>query len=233
MVMARDPAVASAVDPYAAAYEARGRLLQLQLIEKEGGVTSPRLDNTRERVLDAAIRLFADRGFEACTMRDLGSAVGIKAPALYNHFASKEVLLGEAVEHTLREFFTRVVGPLPSDPDGARLENVVRRYVFFQVEQREIARANDALLSTGTLRRLLPPEGWERIATALRSLVDILKALVRAEGTSVRDEFVTAVAITALCDRVSEWYRPEQRLGAEDIAEEVWLLVARMVGRSA
>jgi TetR/AcrR family transcriptional regulator, cholesterol catabolism regulator len=228
--MARQSQLASAADPYAAAREARARLLELGLIEE--AEPSPRLDNTRDRVLDAAIRLFADRGFEACTMRDLGSAVGIKAPALYNHFASKEVLLGEAVEHTLREFFTRVVGPLPSDPDGAQLENVVRRYVFFQVEQREIARANDALLSTGTLRRVLPADKWDRIASALRALVDLLRALAVAEGPSVSDGFVTAVAITALCDRVSEWYRPEQRLNVEEIAEEIWLLVARMIGKT-
>jgi TetR/AcrR family transcriptional regulator, cholesterol catabolism regulator len=229
--MARETLVASADDRYAAAHEARARLLAWGLIEE--AVPSPRLDGTRERVLDAAIRLFADRGFEACTMRDLGSAVGVKAPALYNHFISKEALLGEAVEYALREFFTCVVGPLPSDPDGARLENVVRRYVFFQVEQREIARANDALLSTGTLRRLLPADGWDRIATALRALVDLLRALVVAEGTSVRDDYMTAVAITALCDRVSDWYRPEHRLTVEDVAEEIWLLVARMIGRPA
>jgi len=228
--MARKPLAASAVDPYAAADAARARLLELGLIEE--AAPSPRLDNTRERVLDAAIRLFADRGFEACTMRDLGSAVGIKAPALYNHFASKEVLLGESVEQALREFFTRVLGPLPSDPDGARLENVVRRYVVFQVEQREIARANDALLSTGTLQRLLPADGWDRIAAALRALIDLLRALVAAEGRSDGDDYVTAVSITALCDRVSEWYRPEHRLTVDEVAGEIWLLVARMVGKA-
>jgi AcrR family transcriptional regulator len=229
--MARKPLATGTDDPCAAALDARVRLLELGFIEE--AAPSLRLDSTRERVLDAAIRLFADRGFEACTMRHLGAAVGIKAPALYNHFASKEVLLGEAVEYTLREFFTRVVGPLPGDPDGARLEHVVRRYVYFQVEQREIAQANDALLSTGTLRRLLPADGWDRIATALRALIDLLRALVLAEGTSVRDDYVTAVAITALCDRVSEWYRPEHRLTVEDVAEEIWLLVARMIGRPA
>jgi AcrR family transcriptional regulator len=228
--MAEQSLGATVADPYAAAHDACARLIRLGLIE---AAPPPRPDSPRDRVLDAAIRLFADRGFEACTMRDLAAAVGVKAPALYNHFASKEVLLSEAVEHTLREFFTRVVGPLPTDPEGARLEHVVRRYVHFQVEQREIAQANDALLSTGALRRLLSPDGWNRIAAALRALVDILRALVVAEGGSVRDDYVTAIAITALCDRVSEWYRPGQRLTVEEVAEESWQLIARMIGRGS
>lgn len=225
--MAAEATPESTVERYASVHEARGRLLALGLIGDE--TPSARLDGTRERTLDAAIRLFADRGFEACTMRHLGAAVGIKAPALYNHFASKEELLGEAVNHILREFFTRVVGPLPSDPDGARLERIVRRYVSFQVDHREIARANDSLLSTGTLQRVLPAAEWKRIAAAQKALIDLLRALVVAEGASPRDDFVTAISITALCDRVSLWYRPDHRLSAEEIGEEIWALVARML----
>jgi AcrR family transcriptional regulator len=49
----------------------------------------------RQQILDVAAELFAQRGFHGVTVDDLGDAVGVSGPALYYHFASKEVLLGE------------------------------------------------------------------------------------------------------------------------------------------
>jgi hypothetical protein len=111
------------------------------------------------------------------------------------------------------------------------LEGLVRRHVLFQVKQQELARANDALLNTGSLQRLLPDDEWRKISTALRSFVEIVRALVRASGAA-SDDGVTAFAITSMCDRVSVWYRPDGRLSPEALAGETWALVAAMLASS-
>ncbi|MGD1033086.1 MAG: TetR/AcrR family transcriptional regulator [Candidatus Dormibacteria bacterium] len=49
----------------------------------------------RERLLSAAAGLFAERGYSAVTLADIGGAAGISGPGVYRHFASKEGLLGE------------------------------------------------------------------------------------------------------------------------------------------
>ncbi len=46
----------------------------------------------RERIKQEAIRLFAERGVEAVSVRDIAAACDMKAPNLYAHFASKEAL---------------------------------------------------------------------------------------------------------------------------------------------
>lgn len=56
--------------------------------------------NRRELVLDAASRLFARRGFDGVSVADIGEAVGVTAPALYRHFASKEAILVSVVLDT-------------------------------------------------------------------------------------------------------------------------------------
>ena len=48
---------------------------------------------TRQRFLDAAAHLFADRGFHAVSIGELGTAVGVSGPALYRHFPSKDAML--------------------------------------------------------------------------------------------------------------------------------------------
>lgn len=57
---------------------------------------------TAERILDAAEALFAERGYEGTTLRDVASAVGLRTPSLYNHFASKESLYAAVVESGIR-----------------------------------------------------------------------------------------------------------------------------------
>jgi len=47
----------------------------------------------RQRILDTAASLFLERGYEATSLREIATAVGMKAGSLYYHFASKEVLL--------------------------------------------------------------------------------------------------------------------------------------------
>lgn len=47
------------------------------------------MKNTRESVLHAALRLFAQRGYEAVSVSDIAGEIGITKGALYRHFASK------------------------------------------------------------------------------------------------------------------------------------------------
>lgn len=53
--------------------------------------------DTKSRILHTAITRFSEKGFSAVSMREIASAVGISAPALYNHFDSKEGLYRAAV----------------------------------------------------------------------------------------------------------------------------------------
>ncbi len=51
----------------------------------------------REHILQAATRLFSDKGYAATSMREVAAAVGCTKPALYYHFDSKEALFLAAV----------------------------------------------------------------------------------------------------------------------------------------
>lgn len=60
------------------------------------------LTDTKTAVLNEAIPLFAKYGYASVSMRDIAEAVGIKAPALYNHFKDKQSLYLEAVSHAFQ-----------------------------------------------------------------------------------------------------------------------------------
>jgi AcrR family transcriptional regulator len=66
---------------------------------------------TRERILAAAERLFATRGFDGVTMPAIAQASGITAGAIYKHFTSKAALFFEVVR--------RAVEGTPASTDGS------------------------------------------------------------------------------------------------------------------
>ena len=57
---------------------------------------------TKELILQTALRLFAQRGFEAVSVRDIAGELELTAPALYVHFKSKQAIL-EAILRRMEE----------------------------------------------------------------------------------------------------------------------------------
>ena len=57
---------------------------------------------TRERILDGAEALFADRGLAATSVRDIAGRVGLTPGSLYNHFAGKQALYAAVIERGVR-----------------------------------------------------------------------------------------------------------------------------------
>lgn len=69
------------------------RLTGVTQTATEGWIGVPRKTETREKIFFAAIDLFAEKGFGACTMRHLADRVGIRAASLYKHYDSKDEIL--------------------------------------------------------------------------------------------------------------------------------------------
>ena len=65
---------------------------------------------TRERVLEAAVKLADQGGLEALSMRKLGQALGVEAMALYYHFANKERVLDGIVDLVYDEIELPTIG---------------------------------------------------------------------------------------------------------------------------
>lgn len=54
--------------------------------------------STRDKVIEVALELFAAHGYAGASMRQLATAVGVRASSLYNHFESKEALLSALID---------------------------------------------------------------------------------------------------------------------------------------
>jgi TetR/AcrR family transcriptional regulator, cholesterol catabolism regulator len=187
---------------------------------------------TKVRILDTAITIFGERGLEACTMRDLGSEVGIKAPAIYNHYRSKEDVLAAAMEHILARFFWTVMDPLEEAPMEDWLEQIVLNHIRFQLEHRRLSQANDALLNGPGKKEGLPKDVYKRIVAVQRNYANLFCALIRHARPEIdqKEGMIAGFAIAAICDRAAGWFVAEGDLTIDQVAELNWRLARRLIG---
>ena len=61
-------------------------------------------EDTKQRILNKALELFAAKGYDSVSVGEIAGAVGIKAPSLYNHFPGKQAIFDAIVESTAAQY---------------------------------------------------------------------------------------------------------------------------------
>ena len=62
------------------------------------------MEDTKQRILEKSLELFAARGYDSVSVGEIAKAVGIKAPSLYSHFPSKQAIFDAIVEVTAAHY---------------------------------------------------------------------------------------------------------------------------------
>jgi AcrR family transcriptional regulator len=175
--------------------------------------------SARERILRAATKLFATKGFHATGVAEIGKAAGVGKGALYHHIQSKEDLLYDIVMRHIEEGLVRAEEILRSDsPPEDKLRQLCRHQLRTVAENQEeitiFFREQNAL--TGKRRQTM---------SALRHRVEDLwrKALQEGvdRGVLRSADPVVVKGILGLINYSFVWYHPEGQLSPEQIADRL------------
>lgn len=97
---------------------------------------------TRERILQAALDIFAIHGYEGARMEKIASMVGINKASLYFHFKSKEEIFRELFLSILDKYFSHI-NELIKETKGLnckkRLIFIYQRYLDYNLDNSEMA----------------------------------------------------------------------------------------------
>ena len=170
-----------------------------------------------DSLLDAAVALFNERGYEATSVDEVATRLGVTKSAIYHHVPSKVELLRLALDRALDALFAVTEEPAATTgPAIERLEHVVRGSVRV---------LTDELPFVTLLLRVRGNSPVELAALQRRRTFDrIVTDLVRGaedEG-DVRPDVDPAVISRLLFGTVNsltEWYRPDGGLSADDVAD--------------
>ena len=87
-------------------------------------------EETRQRIVAEAAKLFNQHGFEGGSMSELMEATGLEKGGIYRHFSSKEELAAEAFDYAWGMALDARMRDLDSIPDGVdRLKQFVRNFI--------------------------------------------------------------------------------------------------------
>ena len=124
----------------------------------------------QEKILEAGLELFAERGYHATSIAEIGERAGIAKSVLYHYFSSKAGLYEAILESEMQDLIAQVADALPSDPEAPRLRAGVDAYLRFISERpaawRLIVRDPPADPALIAVHRRLAAEG-EQALTAL------------------------------------------------------------------
>ncbi|CAG1010281.1 MAG: TetR/AcrR family transcriptional regulator [Rhizobiaceae bacterium] len=184
-------------------------------------------ERTEAAIREAAVDLFARRGYEAVTTRQIAAAVGVQAAALYRYFPTKEDLLFELMRSHMAALIGSwdVVRPADADP-VERLSAFVDNHIRFHVERRHSTHVSNMELRSLSKERL---SQILRLRTAYeKELRTILRDGAESGRLAVDDVGLTAMAIIQMITGVIVWFRPDERLSVEEVARTYLAMTLRL-----
>jgi AcrR family transcriptional regulator len=200
----------------------------MPLVERDTatpGLRERKKQQTRERIADAALKLFAERGYDETTLDEIADAADVSRRTIFAYYDSKEEILlcGEV------DFLARIKQMLDERPEGTTTVDAMRTFIstLEPADDAAIVR-KDLILRTPSLQTKirarhseLEPMLAESIAKDLDARPDdirttLVAASMTAAFTSVRDRFYAAEAAgrpvshddaMAILDEVLEFLR--------------------------
>jgi AcrR family transcriptional regulator len=138
----------------------------------------------RSKLLAAAERLIAERGYLAVRLEDIGSAAGVSGPAIYRHFPNKEALLAELLVGISTRLLAGAQAVVSDAHDvEAALDGLVDFHLDFALSEPDLIRIQDRDLAH------LPERAKRQVRKAQRQYVELWVDQLR-----VRDRLVEADA---------------------------------------
>jgi AcrR family transcriptional regulator len=154
---------------------------------------------TRQAILDAALDLFAEKGFFGTSLRDVATAVGVRESALYNYFPGKDALF-EAIISAQQDSRLEQLAPLadgPIDDGRAVLLRLATATIAGYVEPRQ-QKLFRIMMSDGIrLAKCGRLNLYERMGHSRERLHDILRRLIRDGWLRRADPMLLAIAFVS------------------------------------
>ncbi|HLA89873.1 MAG TPA: TetR/AcrR family transcriptional regulator [Gemmatimonadaceae bacterium] len=186
-----------------------------------------------DRLLTKAAALIAEKGFEATTMRDLGTAMEVSLAGLYHYFASKEDLLFQLQYRTFASLNAgqEQIAAEPGTPEERFRRLLIGHLRFYHRHTKALKACTFELES-------LKGERYRAIEELRREYYRLMTAVVSAvtdggshDGAESRRSRHATLFVFGMLNWIFMWYHPDRHGPVEQIGEEMYDLVVNGLRR--
>ncbi|MDR6438727.1 AcrR family transcriptional regulator [Paenarthrobacter nicotinovorans] len=171
---------------------------------------------TAQAIREEAAKLFFERGYDATSLRQVASAVGLMVGSLYNHIDSKEHLLLQIMGGIIDDLLDSARKAVMIDGDEIdKLEAALAAHLTFHAE-----RAQEVFIGNAELRSL--SEGARQVVIEKRHeyelfLQELVEAAGRAGLADVIDAKIHVYSFVAQATHIASWFKPGGRMNLDEI----------------
>jgi AcrR family transcriptional regulator len=185
----------------------------------------------REQIREAALNLFAERGYQGTSMEAIARRVGVRASSLYNHIDSKQQLLVEITTATMEDLIAGFEEATRTGDPVSKLRRAMEAHVrYHALHQPDVRVGNGELLSLEEPARSLVIGLRSKYARMWQGLIEV------GEREGVFRTPSPQLATYALLEMgigVSLWYRAEGSLSLDHIAGVYGDMAVHLLGLGA
>jgi AcrR family transcriptional regulator len=184
-----------------------------------------------EEIRLAALRLFAQRGYLATTMEDIGRAAGIRGPSIYRHYQSKQQLLYEIMTETMTTLIAEQKLAVSSTTNlVARLRRMAEAHARYHARHRlEAFVGNREISNLDEEKRTQVLDQRRRYESGLRAVID---AGIADGSFAVGSARLASYAILDMGIGISTWYNPQGELAESQVVYEYGEFALSLVRRT-
>lgn len=199
---------------------------QLSMITRKTKKT--KADHSRERILDAAAKLFRAQGYHSVRLTDIAAEAGLQKGSLYYHFGSREDIVVEVLNIGVDRVFDAVSAKIAGLPAATSPRE--RMVVAMEEHLRLALQQDDYIAANLRIYPLLPEPIRQTHAPIRRKYSDLWRTMLEdaAAAGDLRNDLDLAVLRMVLLGTVTwstEWYRPGAALSIEQIARQMTSIV--------
>ncbi len=191
----------------------------------------------RERILDSAVQVFAERGYQAASMSEIAARAGVVASVIYDHFPGKRELYVELLELHGRELIERSIRLIPGASPYALVRAAAEGFFEFVEEDpfvwRFIFRDPPPDPEADAVYRRVRGSATEAIAAIIDAVAppgEVLSGVERSRAIQMLAE-----ASRASTDGLAGWWYEHREVPREEIVEaatqQLWLGLGGLLER--
>lgn len=187
--------------------------------DKQIPANGSRFEHQLGKILDGAISVFCDKGYEGASMRNISRATGMSLAGMYHYFGSKERLLYLVQKHSFSTIVVRLHKRLRETNDAqqgirAFIHNHVQYFLEHQQAMKVLSHEDEALKG----------EYGREIAQIKREYYRLCRELLdryKKENGLQFDSRTAVLSLFGMMNWIYTWYNPRLDGGAERLARQM------------